>query len=88
MSGFEIVVGIAGIVSAIVGVKNLISKAIASRKAKKLAIRANEQIAEQQLMKTLQESPNQIYEEFRKDLARVGGVFAKGDGNRLTSRLC
>ena len=66
MSGFEIVVGIAGIVSAVVGVKNLISKAIASRKAKKLAIRANEQIAEQQLVAPSKEAQTRFTKSFGK----------------------
>ena len=85
MSRFEIVVGVAGIVCAVVSVKNLISKTIASRKAKRIAIQANEQITEQQLMTTLRSSPDQIYEEFHRDLARAGGIFARGDGKILIS---
>jgi hypothetical protein len=83
MSGLEVVVGVAGIVSAAVAVFNLVKKAAASRKAKKLAIQPNVQTAENQLVTTLQGSPNQIYEELHKDLARAGAVFARGDGKAM-----
>ena len=85
MSGFEVVVGVAGIVSAVVCVFNLVKKAAASRKAKKLAIQANVQTAENQLVTTLQGSPHQIYEELNNDLARAGAIFARGDGTLMKS---
>ena len=85
MSGLEVVVGVAGIVSAVVGVFNLIKTAAASRRAKKLAIQANVQTAEKQLVTTLQGSPNQIYEELHKNLARAGAAFGRGDGTLMKS---
>jgi len=83
MSGFEVLVGVAGIVSAVVSVFNLVRTAVASRKAKKLAIQAKVQTAETQLVTTLQRSPNQIYEELQKDVARAGAAFGRGDGTLM-----
>jgi hypothetical protein len=85
MSGLEVVAGVAGIVSAVVSVFNLVKKAAASRKAKKLAIQANVQTAESQLVTTLQGSPNQIYEELHKNLGRAGAAFGRGDGTLMKS---
>jgi len=81
MSGLETVAAVASIVSAVVGVSKLITKAIGSRKVKNITIKPKVAAAENQLMTTLEDSPQQINSEFHRDLARAGMAIAKGDGS-------
>ena len=74
---------VAGIVSAVVAVCNLITKAAASCKVQNLTLELDVETAEKQLINTMQGSPHQIYDEFARDLASAGTVFAKGDGNLM-----
>jgi hypothetical protein len=88
MSGLEIVACIAGLVSAFVAVGEAIRAFKRERKEKKLAIQLAAENAEMQLIKTLDEGPPRIQDEYERDLLRIGAAFQSGDGIPPLTRRC
>ena len=80
MSGIEIAAGVAGLVTAFVGVGNFFMDFADRRRAKKIALKAQDEKAETRLTTTLQHSPNKINGDYQNGVRSFGERFARGDG--------
>jgi len=80
MSGIEIAVGVAGIVTAIVKVAQAVRKFRNERANKRARIDRNAETAESRLITTLDNGPPQISNEYDRNLVRIGPAFSRGDG--------
>jgi len=82
MSGLEIAVGVAGIISAFVQVAKGIYSIQEKRKKNKLAalLNANTDNAESRLITTLNDGKAEVKSEYDNDVRRIGPSFERGDG--------
>jgi hypothetical protein len=82
MSGLEIPMLIAGIVSAFTAVVNTVRNV---RKKRRQSLPPPTKAAENALITTLETGPTSINNEYTRDLARLGSAFKQGDGKRLSN---
>jgi hypothetical protein len=75
MSGIEVVMLVAGIVSAFAGTASYLNE----RKKRKAEKAQEKRRARKQLQVTVTSAPRQIQDEYDKDFARIGPKFAFGD---------
>jgi hypothetical protein len=82
MSGLEIAVGVAGIISALVQAAKGIYSIRDKRKKNKLAasLNTNTDNAESRLITTLNDGKAEVKSEYDNDVRRIGPSFEHGDG--------